>query len=319
LKPGALKDKGTVIAMFVALVTFIVSASYIFENQLEIEGTARLILTICRGAFPIIGFIVLKKRILTPTKRKWIFFALLLLAGVILPVAPNPVDSLQQVFNMFISERSHGLPGVIGALIVCLLANKIACGWACQLGALQDLIFRLNRNKKDNKGIFKQYKVPFKVSNTIRIVFTSVVVFAAMILAIDAYTPVDPMFVFDPTSLGILGLAVALFVLGASLFIYRPWCYFFCPFGLLGWFSEKYSMHKIYIDRDVCTSCQVCAKACPSNTMDAILNQKKTIPDCFICGSCISACPKKAVHFDRSKKTLRIKLDKDRNKDECAR
>lgn len=319
MKHGLGKDKGRVVAMFAALLTFIVLVSYLFETHLEVEGTARLILTIFRGVFPILGFILLKKRILTPSTRRWVLFSLLLLAGTILPVAPNPVDSLQQVFNIFISEHSHGLPGVIGALTVGLFANKIACGWACQLGALQDLIFRFNRNKKDNKGLFKQYKVPFKVSNPIRIIFTALVVFAAMVLAVDVYTPVDPMFVFDPTLLGMLGLVVVVFVLLASLFIYRPWCYFFCPFGLLGWLAEKYSMYKIRIDRSVCTSCQVCAKACPSNTMEAILNEKKTVPDCFMCGSCISACPKKAVHFDRSKKAIQIDKAGDLDNEECAR
>lgn len=315
MKNTAIKNDAKVIGQFIILTVFLVGASYFVDSNVEISGWGRLILTTFRVAFPIIGFLLIRKQLLSPSLRKWLLLALLIFAGVMLPVSPNPMER----FDLVLNKSVHGLPGVLGALLVVVLANKIACGWACQLGALQDLIFRINRNPKDTKGLVKQYKVPFKVSNTIRIVFTLLVVLLALILAVDIYMPLDPMLAFDPALLGALGLAVLAFVLVASLFIYRPWCYFFCPFGLLGWLSEKYSMYKIKVDPTTCTSCQLCQKACPSNTMNAILNDEKTVPDCFMCGTCIGACPKGSVSFSRTRKHFfKRDLDLNRDKDSCA-
>ncbi len=41
-------------------------------------------------------------------------------------------------------------------LLLVVLANKFICAWGCQVGTLQDLIFRLNRNKLDTKGSLRQ-------------------------------------------------------------------------------------------------------------------------------------------------------------------
>lgn len=56
-------------------------------------------------------------------------------------------------------------------LLMVLVANKFICSWGCQAGVLQDLVFRLNRNNKDTKGIIRQYKPSFLVTNSFRILF----------------------------------------------------------------------------------------------------------------------------------------------------
>jgi polyferredoxin len=97
------------------------------------------------------------------------------------------------------------------------------------------------------------------------------------------------------------GLFIGL-ILVLSLFVYRPWCLFFCPFGLVGWLAEKVSFFKIKVDYDKCISCRACSKACPSTVMDAILKQDRVIPDCFSCGTCMEICPVKAISFERGKR-----------------
>jgi polyferredoxin len=52
------------------------------------------------------------------------------------------------------------------------------------------------------------------------------------------------------------GLFISL-ALVVSLFIYRPWCYFFCPFGLDGWMAEKISLFKIKVDYDKCIAFRI--------------------------------------------------------------
>ncbi len=121
---------------------------------------------------------------------------------------------------------------------------------------------------------------------------------------VDLIHPVDPFKVYRPV---MLGLTCALFVaaiLVAGLFVYRPWCHLFCPFGLVSWLVEKVSVFKIKVNYETCIACQTCAKTCPSTVMDAILRRTRTIPDCFSCGTCIEVCPTKSIHFASGKRAL---------------
>ena len=79
----------------------------------------------------------------------------------------------------------------------------------------------------------------------------------------------------------------------------------FWPVGLVGWVFEKLSWHKIKVDYEACISCEACSRACPSTVMGAILKRdKKVIPDCFACGTCIPACPVDAISFASGKRDL---------------
>jgi NAD-dependent dihydropyrimidine dehydrogenase PreA subunit len=90
----------------------------------------------------------------------------------------------------------------------------------------------------------------------------------------------------------------------AGLFVYRPWCHLFCPFGLAGWLIEKISVFRIAVNYDKCVACETCAKTCPSTVMETILKRRKAIADCFSCGSCIKACPSGAIEFKSGKRSI---------------
>jgi polyferredoxin len=187
-------------------------------------------------------------------------------------------------------------------LLMVVLANKFICSWGCQFGTLQDLIFRINRDSRDRKGLFRQIKIPFVFSNSVRILFFLVLTSTAFIWALDIVGAIDPFKIFKPQVMSIAGILFVALILTSSLFVYRPWCHFFCPFGLVGWLAEKISIFKIKVDYDKCTSCEACSQACPSTVMDAILKQDKIVPDCYSCGTCIDACPTDAISFKCGKR-----------------
>ena len=259
-----------------------------------------------------IGFLVyvffqLRQGKITPKQRKRFLLAAVIVFGVILGSDPSPMGTVKDAVVLFGKSGVIFPPRLIAFLVMLvggvMLANKFLCSWGCQLGALQDLIFRINRDQDDRKGTFPQFKIPFVLSNTIRIVFLFAVIFGAFGWAIDIVELYDPFKIFNPAVLGAFGIIIIGFLLIASLFIYRPWCHFFCPFGLVGWLAEKLSYYKIQVNYDVCIGCEACAKACPSTVMDAILKQQHTIPDCFACGNCINVCPVNAVHFEKGKRS----------------
>jgi len=188
-------------------------------------------------------------------------------------------------------------------LILVFVANKFICTWGCQFGTLQDFIFRLNRDPKDRKGIFRQFKPSFAFSNTIRIVFLGVFALIAFLWKTDFIEFIDPFKTFNPGKIVLAGGIFIGAVSVAALFIYRPWCHFFCPFGLAGWIVEKKSLFKVKVDYETCTACEACVKACPSTVMNAILKQDRVTPDCFSCATCIETCPTDSIRFSSGKRS----------------
>lgn len=248
---------------------------------------------------------MLRKGRITAKNRIWFYALSVLVFGVILGSDPSPMGTVKDAVVLYGSEGVIFRPRMIAFIIftaLVILANKSICAWGCQLGTLQDLIFRLGRDKQDQNGVLPQIKLPFAFTNTLRVLFFIALTASAFLWAIDLVHPVDPFRVFNPATITLAGGLFLLILLTASLFIYRPWCHLFCPFGLTGWLAEKISLLNIRVDYDKCIGCEACSKACPSNVMDAILKQDRVRPDCFSCGNCIEICPVGAVRFGAGKR-----------------
>ena len=207
--------------------------------------------------------------------------------GALIPgdLNPNPVASLRTLLTTALVRRQFVLPVAIMLvvlLLTVLISNKSICGWGCQLGLWQDLLHRVPLPK---------WKPPFWLSNIVRIVALVALVAGLVVTGLDWIGVIDPfqLFQFNFT------LGVGLFsaaVLVTSLFVYRPWCHFLCPFGLLGWLVEQGSLFRPRINRETCKECQLCIKACPGQAMANFYDGKKIHADCFACGACIEACPR---------------------------
>jgi len=255
--------------------------------------------------FLLVVFTLLRKGKINAQRRKWIYMTAVGVFGIILGSDPSPMGTVKDAIVLLGSKSVIFPPRLIAFgifLLMIILANKFICSWGCQLGTLQDLIFRFNRDSKDRNGLFGQIKIPFTISNSIRVLLFLVLILVAFIWAVDIIEPIDPFKIFKPQVIGVAGGLFIGFVLVVSFFVYRPWCHFFCPFGLVGWIAEKISLFKIKVDYDKCISCRACSKACPSTVMDAILKQDRLIPDCFSCGTCIETCPATAISFEYGKR-----------------
>jgi ferredoxin len=252
--------------------------------------------------------ILLRKRSATSRVRNWLLFTAVLVFGVVMGSDPSPMGTVKDAIHLYSTTYAIFLPRMIALLIFLsfvLLANKYICAWGCQAGTLQDLIFRINQTDKQKAAIGKQIKLPFVLTNTVRFAFLCVFTIVAFSWGLDIIEPIDPFKIYNPTHLGLIaGIFIGILLL-ASLFIYRPWCHFFCPFGFLGWFVEKASFIRISVNYETCIACQKCATACPSTVMGAILRRdKKTIPDCFACYTCREVCPTDSIRFSSRKRTL---------------
>ena len=206
--------------------------------------------------------------------------------GLLLPsgLNPNPVASLRTLLTTLLVRGRLVLP--VAAMLVILLAavgvsNKSVCGWACQLGLLQDLLHRVG---------LPRWEPPLWLTNAVRVLAFVALLGGLIAAGTDWIGLIDPFRIFSLS----VPWTVALFsaaVLAASLFIYRPWCRFLCPFGLVSWLVEQVSLLRPRIDRSACKECQLCLDACPSGAMRDFYAEARIHADCFACGACIEACP----------------------------
>ncbi len=259
-------------------------------------------------AFLSITYMLLRNRKAMSALRKWLLFGSVLLFGVTMGSDPGPMGTVKDAIHLYGTAHVFFPPRMIALAIfltIVFLANKYICAWGCQAGTLQDLIYRINQTDRHTAVLGRQIKLPFALTNTIRLLFLCAFTLFAFLWGIDIIEPIDPFKIFKPLYLGLAGGIFVGLLLIASLFFYRPWCQFFCPFGLVGWIVEKGSLVKISVDYKTCIACQKCASACPSTVMSAILRRdKKTIPDCFACYTCREVCPTDSISFSRRKRTF---------------
>jgi polyferredoxin len=258
--------------------------------------------------FLFLGFVffLMVKRRIAAGNRRWVLLSAIVLFGIILGSDPSPMGTVKDAIGLFAKSGVIFPPRMIALtlfLILVFVANKFICTWGCQFGTLQDFIFRLNRDPKDRQGVLRQFKPPFVVTNTVRVVFLGVFVLVAFLWKMDFIEFIDPFKTYNPGKIAMAGGIFIGAVSVASLFVYRPWCHFFCPFGLVGWIVEKKSLFKVKVDYDTCIACEACAKACPSTVMNAILKQDRVTPDCFSCATCIETCPTDSISFSSGKRS----------------
>jgi len=200
-------------------------------------------------------------------------------------VNPNPVFSVRNLLTAVLVRHQLVLPVAVMLIVLLLmvwLSNKSICGWGCQLGLLQDLLHRVPLPK---------WKPPFWLSNVVRVIAFVALVAGLVAAGLDWIGVIDPFQLFSFNFTLWIGL-FSVIILIASLFIYRPWCRFLCPFGLLGWLVEQVSLFRPRINWEACKECKVCVKACPTQAMADYYAGKKLHADCFACGACIAACPR---------------------------
>jgi NosR/NirI family transcriptional regulator, nitrous oxide reductase regulator len=144
-------------------------------------------------------------------------------------------------------------------LAFALFAGRIFCAGACSLGAIQDLL------------IIKPLSLPEWLRKTLGI-FPYIYLALAILYAatgtdfiICRYDPFVGIFRRD-AEFHMIVLGIAFLLMG--MFVARPYCRFFCPYGvLLSWMS-RFSKWHLTITPAECIQCKLCEKSCPFDAID---------------------------------------------------
>lgn len=206
---------------------------------------------------------------------------------------PSPICAITKPF-LFLSA-GRGVPVIFIAILAfiavfSIIGNKLFCGWACPIGAIQELFNQIPLPKK-----FK-IMLPFRVTNPIRIIIFLSFITLVFTAGIGIYGYFNP-FHFLHWGFELYVTMVLLITLAVSVFIFRPFCYLVCPIGLFTWILEPFSLVKVKVNRHNCKDCNLCINKSSCPAVQSILDEKRFHPDCFACGRCIGNCPEKALRF----------------------
>ncbi len=230
------------------------------------------------------------------TRKTRMFFLIgsIAILGFYRGSCPCPVAGIQETLLLPFTNEMHVGKTIwfVGLIPITYFFGRVWCGWVCQLGALQEIIFSNKFN------LFTSPKSQ-KVFRTIRIFILVILVIQLLITKEVIWNKYDPfkaafnLFATNTVSWILLGL-----LLLSSVLIYRPFCKSICPVGLaLGWISKIPGASNIKMDKS-CINCKSCERACKidaitySNKCASIVNQ-----DCIACGECMDACRLNSLHI----------------------
>jgi len=220
--------------------------------------------------------------------------------GFALGKSPNPMEGVVKVFKAMVGLQPS-VGATIGAFVffiaLATVGNKLVCGWACPFGALQELVYSLPILRR-----IKRWKVPFWWSNLVRAGLF--VVMLLMLFGIVGgkrgfvlYHSINPFNLFNlqfESAWMAIAVVVALLV---GLVIYRPFCQFICPFGLVSWVAERFSLARVRIDPERCNQCGACSRACPLDAAKHRVAGRLLAADCYSCARCLNVCPQEAITY----------------------
>ncbi|MHA1716571.1 MAG: 4Fe-4S binding protein [Promethearchaeota archaeon] len=247
--------------------------------------------------------ILLKKKKLSTKVASLLLVISFIIGGVIFAATPNPVMPIQQVILALNGsvEFAQLIPMIVilaVLLISVFIFGRAICGYACPLGALQELLSKIKFKSKYKKSEqVKTIKVSNRVARLIRLSFTIIFFIGGILWGLAFFKNVNVFLgfsIFKGFNISLILVPVIfLVIIGIlSIFIYRPWCRFLCPFGMFANEIGNYSVLGLHRN-DNCIDCGVCEKVCPTKV--AGRGAKKG--ECYLCGRCVEACPKNAISY----------------------
>lgn len=222
-----------------------------------------------------------------------------------------PIGSLQSVMAGHKYRISFYVLGTL--MLFGLLLGRAICGFLCPFGWIQDLLYKIP---------VKKLKMPKKSDHYLRYLKYLVLILLVFLLPMlirDEYGfgttwfckyicpagtlggGVPLLMKNEGLRLAIGGLfywksAILIAVVVLSILIYRPFCKYLCPLGAFYAFFNKFSLYRLSIDKEKCTNCKACERACKMNVE---VTKDLNSPECIRCGACMDACPAGCIHREK--------------------
>jgi ferredoxin len=193
----------------------------------------------------------------------WVSVFSLIYFGFIREGCVCSIGAIQNV-TLALFNSSYNIPISVIAffvipLIYTLFYGRTFCAGVCPLGAIQD-IFALRPH--DLKSWIQ------KTLGLIPFVYLGLAILYAATASdfiICRYDPFVGFFRIDATFFMFL---IGGIFLVTSVFIARPYCRFFCPYGVLLNLTSRFSKNHIKITPTNCIKCRLCENSCPFGAIE---------------------------------------------------
>jgi NosR/NirI family transcriptional regulator, nitrous oxide reductase regulator len=193
----------------------------------------------------------------------WVSVFSLFYFGFIREGCVCPIGSIQNVTFAFFNP-GYQIPVTVIAffiipLVYTLFYGRTFCAGVCPLGAIQD-IFAL-----------KPYDLKTWIQKTLGLIpfvyLGLAILYAATAsdFIICRYDPFVGFFRLDAT---FFMFSIGGIFLITSVFIARPYCRFFCPYGVILNLISRFSKYHISITPANCIQCKLCEHSCPFGAID---------------------------------------------------
>jgi len=259
----------------------------VFEKIPSIVGMVYAI-----TAFFILAYLFYKNKL--NKKVGYLFLLISTIFGFMIfaPMFPNQI----QLLAVGDTSQLGGPAQIVGLILLLFIVltfvfGRIFCGYLCPIGAVQELAY--NMPVKKLKLGNKKLSIVFHLLFFLAFIVLSVV-FSIKILA---YFGFRDFFYLNVMSLFFYAFLILLIL---SVFVYRPFCRFFCPYGAVLSLVSIKSIFK-FRRKDNCIDfkkCKACEKECPTNEA----GRSDLKQECYLCSRCRYACPVDAIGYNINKK-----------------
>ncbi len=227
-------------------------------------------ITLLVGLMALTAWAVLRRR----SRNLVLFFSFITLAyfGFYRKGCVCSVGSVQNVLDAYIGTGSV-LPFVVAAffllpLLFALYFGRVFCASVCPLGAAQEAC-----------AVYP-VQVPKPVDAALGMLAYAYLGLAVMGIVMDCGFLIcryDPFVGFFRQGGSFNMLLLGGIMLTVGIFIARPYCRYFCPYGVLLRWVSIFSRRHATITPAECVQCRLCEEACPYNAI--ILPEPATAPE----------------------------------------
>ena len=230
-------------------------------------------------------------------------------------------------------------------IVVTFILGRVACGWVCPLGSVQQFFSYLFKKTKlhkpkliqDSRLAWKYYILAFILVSTIftldlvglfdplSFLYRSFATAIAPVLnhSFDALIGLiykvnisalgDPLAQFSENltinSIFYQGLFIGFIFIGfilLNLSRERFWCRYICPLGAMLGLMARWNVLKLKINEKKCIDCNLCNIQCQT-LASPYPEEKWKSSECVYCFTCTSICPTSAMEFSVKPKPESIK------------